>query len=54
MDEVLAGSADVGVTMRTGGRRLKRRAAILAARFAMTSWLLLLAMPIAVVVYALA
>ena len=54
MDEVLAGSAGVDGTAKSGGRRLKRRAAILAARFAMTSWLLLLAMPVAVVVYSLA
>ncbi|WP_419729488.1 hypothetical protein [Lichenicola sp.] len=54
MDEVLAGSGIVGGSMMTGSRRLKRRVAILAARFAMTSWLLLLGMPVAVVVYSLA
>lgn len=54
MDEMLAGSADGRGNMMSGGRRLKRRAAIMAARLAMTSWLLLLAMPVAVVVYTLA
>ena len=39
--------------VRPAGRRLQRRAARLAARCAMGSWLLLAAMPVAVLVCAL-
>lgn len=54
MNDTLPLVAQTTSTGSRGHRRLKRHAAVLAARCAMASWLLLAAMPIIVVVCALA
>lgn len=54
MDDTVQVAASAGRDRPGSQRRLKRHAAVLAARCAMGSWLLLAAMPIVVVVCALA